>query len=134
MAIAPALRLAAGATLAVALAGCGPSERALEDERARGAELYDRHCVACHGGATGGEISDFPPVHNAEGHTWHHADCDLVDIILDGLPPREGYPQMPAFDRRLTEDDVHAILAHLRTWWEPDQRERQAEVTEQSCD
>jgi mono/diheme cytochrome c family protein len=118
---------------ALTLVGCGGSELALQAEQARGAELYERHCVDCHGGATGGEISDIPPPHNAEGHTWHHADCELVDITLEGLPPREGYPEMPAFEGRLTEKEVRAIIAHIETWWEPDQRAHQAEVTEQMC-
>jgi mono/diheme cytochrome c family protein len=125
--------LAALAALAATLAGCGASDRAVELHEARGAELYERHCVECHGGATGGQISDVPPVHNAEGHTWHHADCDLVDITLQGLPPREGQPRMPAFEGRLDEEEVRAIISHIRTWWEPDQREHQAQVTDEMC-
>jgi mono/diheme cytochrome c family protein len=124
--------LLVGAALLV-LAGCGASEQAVEADLARGAELYERHCAACHGGATGGEISDIPPPHNAEGHTWHHATCDLVDITLEGLPPREGQPEMPAFEGRLTEEEVRTIITHIARWWEPDQRAHQAEVTEQMC-
>ena len=124
--------LAAGAALLV-LAGCAERDPDPEVDLARGAELYQMHCVACHGGATGGSISDIPPRHNAEGHTWHHADCDLMDMVLDGLPPREGFPEMPAFGDRLTEAEVEAILAHIKTWWEPDQREVQAEITDRFC-
>lgn len=120
--------------LAILLHGCGDDDgpRATADPE-RGAELYGAHCVSCHGGPVGGDISDIPPRHNAEGHTWHHGDCELVDIVLDGLPPREGHPPMPAFGDRLDEQDVHDILAHIRTWWEPDQREHQQQVTDQVC-
>jgi mono/diheme cytochrome c family protein len=124
--------------VAVALIGLAAACGALggEDEAAevaRGEELYDRYCISCHGGETGGDIADVPPPHNAQGHTWHHPDCQLVDVVLDGLPPREGYPQMPAFRNQLDEEDVMAILAHIRTWWDPDQQEFQAEVTERVC-
>ncbi len=122
--------LAAGvAALVVACADTDPTEA----EVARGGELYERHCAACHGGATGGDISDIPPRHNAEGHTWHHADCELERIVLEGMPQREGYPEMPAFGEELSEEDVEAILAHIKTWWEPYQRASQAETTEQVC-
>lgn len=67
------------------------------------------------------------------GYTWHHGDCALVDMVLDGMPPRPGQPVMPAFSDELDEADVEAILAHIKTWWEDEQREFQAEVTEQVC-
>ncbi len=124
--------LVAGAVVAV-VAACGERELDEAAQLERGAVLYDRHCVSCHGGATGGTISDIPPRHNAQGHTWHHPDCDLVRIVLDGLPQREGFPPMPAFGEQLDEADVDAILAHIKTWWEPDQRAFQAEVTEMAC-
>ena len=121
------------ACAAVLLVGCADDEPAAEVDLSRGEELYDRHCVACHGGATGGSIDDIPPRHNAQGHTWHHADCDLIDMVLDGLPQREGYPEMPGFDDELSEAEVEAILAYIKTWWEPEQREVQAEVTAHQC-
>jgi mono/diheme cytochrome c family protein len=93
---APGRSLLATLVVPAAVAGCDAGSPT-PDELARGAELYQAHCVACHGGPTGGSISDIPPRHNAQGHTYHHADCDLVDIVNDGLPPRDGYPLMPAF-------------------------------------
>ena len=126
--------LLVGGGLLVVAVSCSEPEQAAEEQRARGAALYDMHCVACHGGATGGSISDIPPPHNAEGHTWHHPDCDLIDFTLDGLPPREGYPVMPGFGNQLTAEEVEAILAHIKTWWEPEQRAAQATATEQLCD
>ena len=123
--------IVSAAVLVVAVA-CDDTEPA-GDELARGEALYDMHCVACHGGATGGSIDDIPPPHNAQGHTWHHADCDLIDIVMDGMPQREGYPEMPAFGDELTVEEVEAILVHIKTWWEPQQREIQADVTERFC-
>jgi mono/diheme cytochrome c family protein len=125
----------------VLLASSCPADRAATDDEeqiAHGRELYGAHCIDCHGGATGGSITDYPPPHNAEGHTWHHGDCELERIVLEGMPPRPGLadddPVMPAFDDELSEDDVHAILAHIKTWWEEEQREFQTNVTEQVCD
>lgn len=81
----------------------------------------------------GGTISEIPSRHNAQGHTWHHADCDLVAIINDGLPPRAGYPVMPAFGEQLSDEEIRLILKHLKTCWEPDQRGLQSQVTDEVC-
>lgn len=126
-----------GAAAAVAV-GCGGDATDADPAQVeRGRELYAAHCVRCHGGETGGEISDIPPRHNAEGHTWHHSDCLLTDIVLEGPAPRAGtgvdFPEMPAFEDELSEEEVAAILAYLKTWWTDDQREFQAEVTEAEC-
>lgn len=103
---------------------------------ALGTELYSAECQSCHGGITGGEITDIPPPHNAEGHTWHHPDCQLVDITLGGLPERPGVPEgmaMPAFEERLTVEQIQYVLAFIKTMWTQEQREWQAEVTERLC-
>jgi mono/diheme cytochrome c family protein len=124
----------------VAVSGCAlldGRDEPDEPEFARGEALYATHCIDCHGGATGGDIADIPPPHNAQGHTWHHGDCELVEWTLEGLPRRPGLPPdtpaMPAFADRLDEDDVRAILAYVKTWWMPEQREHQAAVTAQVC-
>lgn len=96
----------------------------------RGSVLYQQYCQSCHGGATGGNLKDIPPPHNANGHTWHHADQQIIDIIHNGfsfsLPEEQ---KMPAFKEKLAEDDAKAILAYIKTWWTEEQRRWQAEVT-----
>jgi len=129
--------LAVVAVVATVAAACGSRGFDPDPEVvARGEQLYAASCVQCHGGPTGGQISDIPPRHNAQGHTWHHADCLLTDIVLDGLPPRPGASGdqiMPAFRGELTEIEVDAILTYLKTWWTDEQRQAQAEVTAAEC-
>ena len=96
-----------------------------------GATLYEANCVKCHGGRTGGKLKDMPPRHNANGHTWHHADQQLKDMTLNGITFSLEEQRMPAFKGKLSEEDVRAILAYIKTWWTEDQRDEQRKVTEQ---
>ncbi|MBW3606549.1 MAG: cytochrome c [Actinobacteria bacterium] len=134
----PALRRGAVAVLAaIAMTGCTPANLTAQQQEEHGAALYQANCATCHGGATGGDIADIPPRHNAEGHTWHHLECELLAIIRNGMPHRSGLPDdaptMPAFRDRLTDDEIRAILAHIKTWWTDQQQQFQSEVTDQAC-
>jgi mono/diheme cytochrome c family protein len=129
--------VAVAGIVALLAVGCGS---AASDDAAvvqRGAELYEANCASCHGWATGGAISDIPPRHNAEGHTWHHGDCVLAEIVRDGPAPRpeagDDVPTMPAFGDQLSDEDIDAILVFVRTWWTDEQREFQAERTTTDC-
>lgn len=130
-------RCVALAFVAIAVAGCTPGASVDGEQLARGEELYQANCMLCHGGETGGDIADIPPRHNAEGHTWHHPDCLLVEIVQEGMPRRPGLPDdaptMPAFGDRLTDEDIRAILAHINTWWTEEQKESQEQVTDEAC-
>lgn len=95
---------------------------------ARGARIYQMQCFGCHGGATGGAIADRPPKHNANGHTWHHPDCELTRFIRDGIAP-----DMPVYGGRLSEDEIRAVVTHIRSMWTEEQRVQQAEVTRARC-
>lgn len=92
----------------------------------RGWTLYAAHCLSCHGDQNAELVFGMPPSHNAEGHTWHHADVELKNWILSGKPYG-----MPAFQEKLSEEDVEAILALIKTWWTEDQRKTQAEISRQ---
>lgn len=110
---------------------------------AGGQQLYEANCQTCHGGPTGGAMMDYPPKHNANGHTWHHADCELTEIIKTGAGPmidmmREmmappGAPTMPAWREKLTDGEIDAVLAYIKTMWTPEERDVQAEVTQETC-
>lgn len=143
----------AGAAVVAALAailwvafpgGVGRIPPVFSDARlARGQQLYAANCQTCHGGSTGGEMMDYPPKHNANGHTWHHPDCELVAVITTGTGPmvemmREmmappGAPTMPAWREKLTGDEIDAVLAYIKTMWTPEQRDLQERATRQQC-
>ena len=72
-----------------------------------------------------GQARGSPP-HNEGGHTWRHPDAQLKDCIING---KLGFGQMPACDGKLTKAEVDAILTHIKTWWTPEHRESQADVS-----
>ena len=93
----------------------------------RGAELYAAQCQACHGDArTGSGASAGAPSHGPDGHTWHHPNAQLADLVLDR---KRGLGVMPAFRGRLSAGDVDAILTYIKAGWTEEQRAAQAEVS-----
>jgi S-disulfanyl-L-cysteine oxidoreductase SoxD len=101
-------------------------QEALAETVDTGAELYAARCQVCHGDREGRRTSQGAPPHNEAGHTWHHADAQLKDWIING---KLGFGPMPAFEGKLAESEVDAILAYIKTWWTPEQRETQADVS-----
>lgn len=105
---------------------------------ARGAELYQLHCASCHGAdgegqpnwKVAGEDGSLPaPPHDASGHTWHHADAQLLEIIARGGTVYMPESQMPAFEGILTADEMRATLDHIKRWWGPEELRFQAEIS-----
>ncbi len=130
---APGLALA-GIVLVVAACGDSGGDKAAPPKslREQGAVLYQQNCFRCHGGAKGGDLRDIPPPHNSNGHTWHHPDQQLADMILNGIPFSLERERMPAFAAQLNEGDIQAILAYIKTLWTGEQRAWQATVTAQA--
>ena len=105
-----------------------PSEPAMV---ARGEAIYTAHCASCHGAQLEGQPDwrkrqsngRLPaPPHDETGHTWHHPDDLLVDIVKNGLVPGrtapDGYQSdMPAFAQVLTDSDIVAVLAYIKSKW-----------------
>ncbi len=121
------LGLSVGATLIVALAACG-GEGSSDDPIKVGRTVYERDCLVCHGEArTGKGGLANAPVHGPDGHTWHHPDGQLRELILGTLD----YPQktMPSFVGRLTDSEVEAVLEYIKSNWDTPQIEYQAEVS-----
>ncbi len=108
----------------------------------RGVALYAQHCASCHGARLEGQpdwqkagadgVLPAPP-HDETGHTWHHDDAMLTDYIrrggqavLDdmGVAMTSG---MPGFDAVLSDGDIAAILAFIKSQWPSRIRAIQAE-------
>ena len=107
------------------------------EEVARGEDLYQQHCASCHRADLSGDPewktpnddgSYPPPPHDSSGHTWHHPDRFLLEIIRDG----SDFPQsrMPSFGDRLSDEDILTILDFFKANWGPEEREFQRQVTE----
>jgi len=107
----------------------------------RGRQLYSANCASCHG-ATGegqpnwkqrGPDGALPaPPQDETGHTWHHADGLLFRIVAEGCATYGGDAscRMPAFGDTLSSEDIEAVIEHLRSWWGPDERAFQQQVSE----
>jgi mono/diheme cytochrome c family protein len=110
---------------------------------AAGAKVYAQHCAACHGARLEGQPNwrtrlpngRLPaPPHDESGHTWHHPDDVLFGITRYGLVPGRYAPSgyqsdMPAFDGQLSDDEIWAVLAYIKSHWKsPDVLAARAEM------
>lgn len=110
---------------------------------ARGEGIYVQHCAACHGAKLEGQPewrTRFPngrlpaPPHDETGHTWHHADIVLFDIVKHGLVPGRTAPpghesDMPAYGSILSDSDIAAVLAYIKSTWSQEVRDVQLEAS-----
>ena len=115
---------------------------------ARGMVVYDQNCAACHGARLEGQpnwqeklpTGRMPaPPHDASGHTWHHPDHILFGITKHGLVPGKYAPpgyvsDMPAFGGQLTDEDIWAVLAYIKSTWPQEIRTAQSEMTRNSTE
>ena len=96
---------------------------------ARGHELYDVHCAACHGSDLAGQedwqsrdADGFLPAppHDATGHTWHHPTEQLFAITKLGTEAIVGggyRSNMAGFGDVLSDDEIYAVLAFIKSTW-----------------
>ncbi len=121
-----------------------PAEASPPPELSQGSILvgelvYKEHCASCHGANLEGQPNwkkanadgTFPsPPHDDSGHTWHHPDDVLKQIILDG---GNGNPNaktnMPAFRAKLTPIQVDGVLDYFKSTWSQQNRDYQWRMT-----
>ncbi len=107
---------------------------------AAGERLYMQHCASCHGRNLEGQPDwrrrkadgRLPaPPHDDSGHTWHHDDALLFEIVKYGLvPPRapEGYQSdMPAYAGVLDDAEIRDVMAFIASRWSAEVREVRAQ-------
>ena len=106
----------------------------------QGKAIYEEHCAACHGPNGEGQPNwrerkadgSLPaPPHDSSGHTWHHADEVLIEIITNGQPAF-AQSQMPVYKDILTDEEIAAGLEYLKSWWGSEERGFQWRVTWQT--
>jgi len=127
-------------------ASMSPADPGNTRQVALGLAVYAKHCAACHGAKLEGQpnwrdrLSNgrMPaPPHDETGHTWHHPDGVLFGITKDGLVPGKYAPKgyqsdMPAFGGVLTDEEIWAVLAYIKSTWPPRELAHQREVDRES--
>jgi mono/diheme cytochrome c family protein len=88
---------------------------------ARGAKLYEQHCVQCHGAQGEGVAGAYPALAGNRA-VLMDASANLVQIVFNGgfAPATAGNPRpygMPPYVLLLSDADVAALLTHIRTSW-----------------
>ena len=121
--------------------GGGPGANDVE-QLALGQEAYTEACASCHGANLEGQPNwkvrqangRLPaPPHDDTGHTWHHPDQLLFEMTKQGVEAfgPEGYESdMVGFADTLSDDQIWAVLAYIRSTWPADIRARQESLTQ----
>ncbi|MDQ7028224.1 MAG: cytochrome c [Anaerolineae bacterium] len=107
-----------------------------------GQQIFAQTCSACHGLNGEGQFPDNPrqrdetgrigaPPHTDAGHTWHHDDDLLYQIVREGGMgnPEDFYP-MPAFGELLSDEEIEAVIFYIKTFWTEEHRQMQRANTE----
>ncbi|MCB0035096.1 MAG: cytochrome c [Anaerolineales bacterium] len=135
--------------LLLLLAGCSSSmvepaaESATAAELTLGETIYIENCASCHGANLEGQAdwktpnddgSFRSPPHDETGHTWHHDDGYLLERVRYGTavlaPDLQDRSNMPAYEDVLTDEEISAVLAYIKSQWPDDIRQMQQERTD----
>ena len=107
---------------------------------ARGKIVYESNCVSCHQvnliGAENWKGVDkdghrkAPPL-NGTGHTWHHDDATLHNIIKYGLAKlvKNYEGKMIAFGDKINDKQIDSVLSYIKNHWEDEIYERQISIS-----
>jgi mono/diheme cytochrome c family protein len=107
---------------------------------ARGKIIYESYCVSCHQvnliGAENWKGVDedghrkAPPL-NGTGHTWHHDDATLHNIIKYGLPKivKNYEGKMIGFGDKINDKQIDSVLSYIKSHWEDEIYERQISIS-----
>ena len=107
---------------------------------ARGKIIYENNCVSCHQvnlvGAENWKGLDedghrkAPPL-NGTGHTWHHDDASLHNIIKYGLAKivKDYDGKMIGFGDKINDKQIDSVLSYIKSHWEDQIYDRQISIS-----
>lgn len=108
---------------------------------ALGQSVYAANCAQCHGKQLQGQPDWQTPLangrlpappHDASGHTWHHSDEVIFNVIRNGLKPYAGEnyeSDMPTFAETLKDDEIRAAVEFIKSTWPERERDYQRQMT-----
>ena len=101
-----------------------------------GQSVYEANCATCHGFQGEGQpnwkevdengLRPAPP-HDATGHTWHHSDSLLLEIIAKGSAAPGS--TMLGYENVLSQEEMKASLEYIKTFWGKEELEFQEQVS-----
>jgi mono/diheme cytochrome c family protein len=101
-------------------------QAALPDERvaqllAKGKNLYETHCVDCHGADGKGLAPAYPPLAGNRALTMDESVNAIRIVLNGGFPPgTAGNPRpysMPPYSHVMDDAEVAAVVSYLRASW-----------------
>ncbi len=107
---------------------------------ARGKIIYENNCISCHkvnliGAENWKDLDEdghrkAPPL-NGTGHTWHHDDATLHNIIKHGLAKlvKNYEGKMPGFEDNLKDKDIDSVLSYMKSFWPDDVYQQQINLS-----
>ena len=106
----------------------------------RGKIIYENNCVSCHqvnliGAANWKGLDEdghrkAPPL-NGTGHTWHHDDASLHNIIKYGLAKivKNYEGKMIGFGDKINDKQIDSVLSYIKSHWEDQIYDRQISIS-----
>jgi cytochrome c6 len=107
LSLANVLALAAGLLFVVIIT----ASPAASQDSSTGAGVFKSKCVTCHGQDGGGTAvgKSLKVVDLRSAEVQSKSDAELTQVIS------EGKDNMPGFKGTITDDEIQAVLAHVRT-------------------
>ncbi len=119
----------------------GPADPANSRAVAEGEAVYLANCASCHGTRLEGQPNwqealpdgGYPaPPHDGSGHTWRHSDPQLFEATKFGgafSAAPGSVSHMPSFENVLSDDEIWAALAFVKSRWPAELLARQRLLT-----
>lgn len=106
----------AAALAALALAGCGGSQRGVEPKHAGGAKLYGTYCGMCHGDELEGYAGDDANALGNESFLRTATDDFLRTAIAEGHPGTAMAAYSSSFGGPLDAAEIDALVGYIRSF------------------